>query len=98
VARAGGDPAGLHRLAGGLPDVAYTVEDQVAEGDNVVSRYRGEGTHLGDWRGVSVTGRCFSYTSILIHRCAAGRIADNTGLSIWPDPPILACADATISA
>jgi steroid delta-isomerase-like uncharacterized protein len=77
---------GLSALRAAFPDVAYTVEDQVAEGDRVASRYRGEGTHRGEWRGVPATGRRFSYTGILIHRFEGGRIAefwgqaDNVGL------------------
>lgn len=54
---------------------------QLAEGDLVASRYRGEGTHLGEWRGLPATGRRFSYTGILIHRLEGGRIAEFWGQS-----------------
>jgi steroid delta-isomerase-like uncharacterized protein len=72
---------GLRLLRAGFPDVAYTVEGQLAEGDLVASRYRGEGTHLGEWRGLPATGRRFSYTGILIHRLEGGRIAEFWGQS-----------------
>jgi hypothetical protein len=65
----------------GFPDVRYSVEDQIAEGDKVVSRYRGEGTHLGEWRGVPATGRRFAYTGVLIHRFEDGKIAEFWGQS-----------------
>src|SRR5215217_3593959 len=32
-----------------FPDVHFSVEDQVAEGDKVVTRWRGSGTHQGDF-------------------------------------------------
>ena len=70
---------GLASLRAGFPDVAYTVEAQLADGDLVASRYRGEGTHLGAWRGVPATGRRVVYTGILIHRFAGGRIAEFWG-------------------
>ena len=85
---------GLRALRAAFPDIVYTVEDQLAEGDKVASRYRGEGTHLGDWRGVPATGRRFSYTGILIHRFEGNRIAEFWGqadtlgllqqLGAWP--------------
>ena len=88
---------GLALLRAGFPDVVYTVEDQIAEGDKVVSRYRGEGTHLGQWRGVPATGRRFSYTGVLILRFEGGQIAEFWGqsdslglmqqLGAFPSPP-----------
>jgi steroid delta-isomerase-like uncharacterized protein len=73
--------AGLASLRAGFPDIAYTVESQIAEGDLVANRFRGEGTHTGDFRGVPASGRRFSYTGILIHRFEGGRIAEFWGQS-----------------
>jgi steroid delta-isomerase-like uncharacterized protein len=70
---------GLRSLRTSFPDITYTVEDQIAEGDRVASRYRGEGTHLGDWRGVPATGRRVRYTGNLIHRFEGGQIAEFWG-------------------
>src|SRR5215212_7118245 len=39
-----------------VPDLTYTVVDQVAEGDKVVSRYTVSGTHQGEFFGVAGTG------------------------------------------
>jgi predicted ester cyclase len=63
----------------GFPDIAYTVEAQLAEGDLVASRYHGEGTQLGTWRGVPATGWRVRYIGILIHRFEGGRIAEFWG-------------------
>ena len=39
-----------------MPDLTYTVDDQVAEDDKVVSRYTATGTHQGEFFGVAPTG------------------------------------------
>ena len=35
-----------------VPDLTYTIEDQIAEGDKVVTRYTVAGTHQDDLLGV----------------------------------------------
>src|SRR5215203_2576276 len=39
-----------------VPDLTYTVIDQVAEGNKVVTRYTASGTHQGEFFGVDTTG------------------------------------------
>ena len=39
-----------------FPDLTCTVEDQVAEGDKVVSRWTVRGTHQGEFFGVAASG------------------------------------------
>ncbi len=39
-----------------FPDMRVTTEDMVAEGDMVVSRWTGRGTHKGDYMGIAPTG------------------------------------------
>jgi predicted ester cyclase len=52
------------------------VEDQIAEGDKVVVRYRFRDTHLGAFQGMPPTGKQVAYTGILIYRIADGKIAE----------------------
>lgn len=66
----------ISSLCVAFPDVHYTVEDQIAEEDKVVMRYRFEGTHLGAFQGGPPTGKQVSYTGILIYRMAYGKIAE----------------------
>lgn len=40
-----------------FPDLQFTVEDLIAEGDRVAVRWRVEMTHLGDSLGIPATGR-----------------------------------------
>ncbi len=50
-------PAGVKQLAAMVhvtfPDLHFTVEDMVAEGDKVVYRYTMRGTHHGDFMGIA---------------------------------------------
>ena len=63
-------------LRAAFPDVHYTVEDQIAEGDKVVVRYRFRGTHLGAFQGIPPTGKQVTYTGILIYRIGDGKITE----------------------
>jgi hypothetical protein len=49
-----------------------TVEDQIAEGDKVVNRWRGEMTHSGEMAGAAPTGQRITFTGINIDRFEAG--------------------------
>jgi steroid delta-isomerase-like uncharacterized protein len=80
------DPNGANGLAGmkrtielnrgAFADMRLTVEDQIAEGDRVVTRWRGEMTHTGDLGGVAATGRRVTITGITIDRFEDGKIAE----------------------
>src|SRR5215210_4552079 len=51
-----------------VPDLTYTVEDQIAEGDKVVTRYKASGTHQGEFFGVPGTGNRIEMSGINIDR------------------------------
>jgi predicted ester cyclase len=62
-----------------FPDGHFTVEDVIAEGDKVVSRYAFRGTHLGPWTtalGVPPTGKHVTLSGNEIFRIADGRIVE----------------------
>jgi steroid delta-isomerase-like uncharacterized protein len=59
-----------------FPDARSTVEDQVAEGDKVVTRWRARGTHDGELGAIPPTGREFEMDGVTIERIAGGRIAE----------------------
>jgi steroid delta-isomerase-like uncharacterized protein len=59
-----------------FPDAVSTVEDQVADGDTVATRWRARGTHAGPLGELPATGRTFDVRGITIERFAAGRIVE----------------------
>ena len=60
-----------------FPDLQTAIEDQVAEGDKVVSRFSGRGTHLGETEDFGpATGNLIEITGITIDRFADGKIVE----------------------
>lgn len=59
-----------------FPDLRWTIEDMVAEGDKVAVRLTLGGTHQGDFLGVAATGKQVSWRCIVIIRCAGGKIVE----------------------
>jgi steroid delta-isomerase-like uncharacterized protein len=59
-----------------FPDMHFTVEDQIAEGDTVVTRWTMRGTHQGDLFGTAPTGRRVEVEGITIFRVQDGRIVE----------------------
>ncbi len=51
-----------------FPDLSCTVEDQVAEGNEVVSRWTLRGTHQGEFFGVPASGKQVEMSGIQIDR------------------------------
>ena len=66
----------VNRMRTAFPDLLFVVEDTVAEGDKVVTRWTGQGTHRGEWRGIAPSGRVVTFTGIAIRRLADGKIAE----------------------
>jgi len=64
------------RLFVAFPDAHFTVEDTIAEGDKVVSRYTFRGTNQGPFQGNSPTGKPLTFTGNEIHRIVDGRIVE----------------------
>jgi steroid delta-isomerase-like uncharacterized protein len=69
-----------------FPDLNVTVEDEIAEGDKVVTRWTIRGTHKGDLEGMAPTGKQIVLQGITIHRIEGDKIVeeweryDNLGL------------------
>ena len=68
-----------------VPDLTYTVEDQVAEGDEVVTRWKASGTHQGEFFGVAGTGNRIEMSGIQIDRFdESGKMVEE-----WPEYDLL---------
>jgi steroid delta-isomerase-like uncharacterized protein len=59
-----------------FPDAVSTVEDQVAEGDTVATRWQARGTHSGPLGDLPSTGREFTMDGMTIERFEGGRIVE----------------------
>jgi steroid delta-isomerase-like uncharacterized protein len=64
----------LNRTA--FPDMRLVVEDQLADGDKVVTRWRAEMTHLGELAGAAPTGNRVTFAGITIDRFEDGKIVE----------------------
>lgn len=74
-----GTKAYLGMFKSAFPDTQMTVEDQIAEGDTVVTRWTGTGTHSGELMGIPATGKQVTVTGIDVHRFAGGQIVEAWG-------------------
>ena len=59
-----------------FPDCHFTIEDQVAEGDKVVTRWTATGTHTGELIGIPPTDVQATVTGISINRYAGGKVVE----------------------
>ena len=60
-----------------FPDLHFTVEEMIAEGDKVVVRSTFRGTHKGDLMGIPPTGKQVTMPLILIYRIADDKIVEH---------------------
>jgi steroid delta-isomerase-like uncharacterized protein len=58
------------------PDGGITIEEQIAEGDLVASRWTGRGTHQGELMGIGPTGKQVTVTGITISRVSGGKVVE----------------------
>lgn len=56
-----------------LPDMQMTVDDMIAEGDEVMLRYTARGTHLGEMAGIPPTGKHIDVSGINVARFKEGK-------------------------
>jgi steroid delta-isomerase-like uncharacterized protein len=59
-----------------FPDLNIKVEDQLAEGDKVATRWATTGTHQGEFAGIPATGKQGGVTGTTIARVVGGKIVE----------------------
>ena len=76
-------PAGylaiIGMMRGGFPDIQWTLEEMVAEGDKVAARFTMRGTHRGTFFGVPPTGKTIAVQAMNIYRLSGGQIVEEHG-------------------
>ena len=56
--------------------IRFVVEDQVAEGEKVATRWTATARHTGEFAGIPATGKRYSLKAINIHRVVDGQIQE----------------------
>src|SRR6266851_1266873 len=73
-------PAGylaiIGMMRGGFPDIQWTLEELIAEGDKVAARFTMRGTHLGAFFGVPSTGKKIEVQAMNFYRFSDGQIVE----------------------
>jgi predicted ester cyclase len=73
---------GLSEDHGAFSNLAITIEDQIAEGDKVMTRLTWRGTHDRDkFMGKPPTGRRVESTAIYVHRISGGKVKEEWSAS-----------------
>lgn len=62
-----------------FPGLTARADDVIVEGDKVVERFTGSGTHRGEFFGIPPTGKRFTVTGINIFRIENGKIVEHWG-------------------
>ena len=66
--------ATLYRTA--FPDLRLTIEDIIAEGETVMTRWSCRGTHKGDLRGIAPTGKQINISGVTVARLASSKMVE----------------------
>ena len=87
----------LRGMRSAFPDLHFAVEEQITEGDKVLTRFEWTGTHQGAFIGIPPTGRPVKVWGMVIDRLEGGRIKDTRilmdmlglmiQLGVFPPPP-----------
>lgn len=60
-----------------FPDLKVKLDDQIAEGEKVVTRWTAHATHLGPFMGLPPTNKPLTVTAIHIHRVQGGKLIEH---------------------
>ena len=66
----------LRAMRAAFPDLHWSVEEQLADGDRVLTRFEWTGTHRGPFLGVPPTARRVAVWGMVIDRLVEGRIKE----------------------
>ncbi|MEX3947286.1 ester cyclase [Paraburkholderia sp. EG287B] len=66
----------VRAMRAAFPDMHWRVEEQLTEGDRVLTRFEWMGTHRGAFLGVDATGRSVKVWGMVIDRFQDGRIKE----------------------
>jgi len=64
-------------LYAGFPDAHFTLDNIMAEGNQVATRFTITGTHQGPFLGIPATGKSIQFTGMALLYLRDGKITDN---------------------
>ncbi len=67
----------INAILTGFPDTNWTIDEQVAEGDTVVSRFTWTGTHRGDFLGIPATEKAICVWGVVIDVVRNGQFCES---------------------
>src|SRR5688572_16737715 len=59
-----------------FPDIHFTIEDQLVQGDGVAFRWRATGTHKGPLGAVPPTGKTVAVDGLILDRIVGGKVQE----------------------
>jgi len=75
----GGYLAIIGMMRGGFPDIQWTLEEMISEGDKVAARFTMRGTHRGTFFGVPPTGKSIAVQAMNFYRLSGGQFVEERG-------------------
>lgn len=71
-------------MRGGFPDIQWTLDELIAEGDKIAARFTMRGTHQGAFFGVPPSGKKIEVRAMNFYRFSEGQIVEE-----WGQPDLL---------
>jgi steroid delta-isomerase-like uncharacterized protein len=66
-------------MRSGFPDIQWSLEETIAEGDKIAARFIMRGTHKGPFFGVPATGKSIQVQAMNIYRLSDGKFVEERG-------------------
>jgi steroid delta-isomerase-like uncharacterized protein len=66
-------------MRSGFPDIQWTLEEAIVEGDVIAARFTMRGTHRGPFLGTHPTGKTIAVQALNIYRLLNGKIVSEVG-------------------
>jgi len=66
-------------MRSGFPDIQWTLEELIAEGEKVAARFTMRGTHQGSFFGAPPTGKKIAVQAMNFYRFSGGQIVEERG-------------------
>jgi predicted ester cyclase len=63
-----------------FPDMHFTINDMIVEGDKLAARYTITGTHKGKYMGIAPTNKKVTVLAMAIDRIAGGKFVEEWGM------------------